>query len=481
MKKSLIYLGLAGSVLLLIASCKKKQDYVFVGSKIDSQVMMVDSESNKKNAPIVEQIPEIEYAEGELVNPWVNEKISGDSNAKADNGDYDKPQEINIETFRHIQRFSVKEIGEGIEFANTEDSENPWITKITRDEKILFVSVPMDSNYNQAYKTVAKVENTRGVRIPGADGSPDLFEIIDDSNGNLKEVAIIPKGLPALKSNDEFKCFEFSEDEKYGVVGGQLYIFPDAETQKTQNMALVKFNTDEYSEPASYSAGTEQIAQRSELMLITKTAEKLTFDGKTSYWFQAKRGDKTFWVPGYNLYLQTGTFNRLNLTTEVVFVPLNGGNWYRITDDYPDPKGEIRAGKIVYVSDVSSGSYEKENRTSKIYRTSYPEQAEIFGIYLDNLDDLHGSFNFYPDNSTRSITYPAGNDPEVTIYEAPNARYKSIGKKYSDSTMPDDTESYTISVNGYTDMQDVVHDTFGRWYSVASPVKGFIFVEQPIE
>ncbi len=478
MKKSIRNCIFAGSILLTAVSCQKKQEWEFVGTPAKEQVMLLNGmPTDEKVETIIQEKEEIE--EGEILNPWASEKLSGDSSAKAENGEYDRPQEINIETFKHLVRMTVQEIGNGIELAFNEGNENPWVTKITRDDKILFASVPKDSNYNSSYKTVVKVEGIRGLRIPGDEKSPDLLELIDDTNGNLKEVVIIPKGLPELKANKEYKCFEFGEKEKYGLAVGQLYIFPNPETQKEQNMGMIRFNTEEYLEPATYSTTNEILAQRSEVMILAKTSEKIDFEGKTSYWFQAKRGDKTFWIPGYNLYLQTGTYNRLNQNTDVIYLPTHTDCWYRLTDDYKDPKGVLKAGQIVYVSGISTNSYEKESRVSKYYRTIYPASSEVFGIYLEKIDDLHGIYDLYADAAGRTVNYPAVNDPEVIIYEAPNTRYKILGKKYNESTMPADTDVYTIAVDGYTDIQDVVNNVYGKWYSVNTPVKGFIFVEQP--
>ena len=44
--------------------------------------------------------------------------------------------------------------------------------------------------------------------------------------------------------------------------------------------------------------------------------------------------------------------------------------------------------------------------------------------------------------------------------------------------MPDDDEEYSISVDGYTDIYSTIDEAYGRWYSVKTPYRGFIFVEQ---
>ena len=476
MKKIIIKTILSGLALFTAVSCSKSKQQEFVGTPVDSQIMMLGGKKPVKNEVMFIQKNE-EPADGELFNPWANESLSGNPYMKADAGEYDVPAEINIEAFRHIQRFSVEDITKNLEQAFDPVNGNPWVTKLTKDEKIIFESVPTDSEINEKYRTTVTVSGIKALRIPGTEGSPDLLELIDASNGNLKEVVVIPGGLPQLKVNGEFQCFEFSEDEKSGTVGGQLYIFPNPEQQKKINMGLVKFNTEEFTEPASQSKGKESIAQGSEILLVSRSAEKLEYEGKTSYWFQAKRGASVFWVPGYNLYLQSGTFNRLNVSADLVYVPMNGNsNWFRLSREFPGIKGSLQPGQLVYVSEISSGKYESNGRRDNYYRTSYPLTDEVFGTYLEPVDDIQGTYSLYPDRAEREKQYSTDNDPYVTIYEGPNSRYPVVGRKF-DYENPQE-EPVTVKVNGFTDIQDVVHDRYGLWYSVSSPARGFIFVEQ---
>ena len=472
MKKTATKIGFAGLALLAFFSCSKKNDWTFVGTTPDSQIIMLDGKNPNRKESIRPKEKNGEE-ETDIVNPWANENLTGNSSIKAENGDYDRPQEISIETFRHIQRLSVNDKSQEIEQTFDLVNGNPWVTKITKNEKVLFESVPFDGTIDEKYKKSEKINGTRAVRIQGKEGSPDLVELIDDASGTVSEVIIIPAGLPELKLNEEFSCFEFSENEKRGTTGGQLYIFPTSEGKKKVNVGLVKYNTAEYSEPAKNLTGNESMAQGSEVLLIARTAEKLEFEGKTSYWFQAKRGERLFWIPGYNLYLQTGTFSRLSLTAGTTYVPLESGfNWFRISDDFTGSQGSIRRRQIVYAAEIESGS---GSLNEKKYKLTYPAGETISGMYLETIEDIQGSYNLYPDNGEKEIQFATENDPYVTIYEAPNINYRKAGTMFDESNAPEGNVS--IKVNGFTDIQEVISNAYGRWYSVSSPVKGFVFIE----
>ena len=302
--------------------------------------------------------------------------------------------------------------------------------------------------------------------------------IADAETNEIKELVIIPKNLPTLKINSELGAFEFSEPTKIGMTNAQMFIFPSAEEQRAANIALVRYNTEEYVEPGSYKTTDERLAQRCQVEIISRTPDTVEHDGRTSYWFEAKRNGNTFWLPGYNLLLQTGTFNRLNASSEIVYEELEDERWFRLSSDFPAGENGLRGGKIVYAESVSKTSIQKDGRTAKMYRITFPTEAEVFGTYMDPVPGIRGTLNSYPDGESRAITYPATNDPEVHIYEAPDPAYSKLGTKYTDATMPADSEEYSISVIGYTDIYSTIDEVYGRWYAVASPYKGFIFVEQ---
>ncbi|MBQ2528825.1 MAG: hypothetical protein II547_01085, partial [Treponema sp.] len=104
-----------------------------------------------------------------------------------------------------------------------------------------------------------------------------------------------------------------------------------------------------------------------------------------------------------------------------------------------------------------------------------PAGETISGMYLETIEDIQGSYNLYPDNGEKEIQFATENDPYVTIYEAPNINYRKAGTMFDESNAPEGNAS--IKVNGFTDIQEVISNAYGRWYSVSSPVKGFVFIE----
>ncbi len=473
MKKNLIFLAAVPFFLTTFDSCKKEK-HVFVGTPIESSIMMVN-DSNQQSAKVVDDsIEESDLSWEELLNPWADEGPI--DNSEAEPGVYEKTQEINIETYRHIQRFSAETFGEGLKLTE-EEGGLPWVELFQKDEKALFIAVDQKKR-NKTYDNPVILGSFKGKRIQGNDESPDLFMIADAETNEITELVIIPKNLPALRANSELGAFEFSEPTKIGMTNGQTFIFPTADEQKAANIALVRYNTEEYLEPGSYKTTDERLAQRCQVQIISRTPDTVEHDGRTSYWFEAKRNGNTFWLPGYNLLLQTGTFNRLNASSEIVYEELEDERWFRLSSDFPAGENGLRSGKIVYAESVSKTSIQKDGRTAKMYRITFPAEAEVFGTYMDPVPGIRGSYSTYPDGESRTISYPAANDPEVHIYEAPDPAYTKLGTKYNDATMPDDSDEYSISVIGYTDIYSSIDEVYGRWYAVSSPYKGFIFVEQ---
>lgn len=473
MKKSVIFVAALTMLATSLGSCKK-QKVEFVGTPIESSIMMVE-DTNQETAKVVDDsLEEEELSWEELLNPWADEGPI--DNSEAENGVYEKPQEINIETYRHIQRFDMESVGEGLSLSE-DAGDIPWVDLLKKDEKALFISADKNK-HNKTYDTILTLGSVKGRRIPGNDESPDLFVIADAESNEISQFVIIPKNLPTLRVNTELGAFEFSEGKKIGMAGTQMFIFPTAQEQKAANIALIRYNTEEFLEPGSYKTTEERLPQRAQVQIISRTPDKVDYDGKSSFWFEAKRNGETFWLPGYNLLLQTGTFNRLNASSEIVYEQLEDENWFRLSSDFPRSENGLRGGRIVYAESVSKTSVQQEGRTAKMYRITYPVEAEIFGTYMDPLPGIRGSYSNFPENEQRAIRYPAQNDPEVRIYEAPDPAYSVLGTKYNDATMPGDDEEYSISVDGYTDIYSTIDEVYGRWYSVKSPYRGFIFVEQ---
>ena len=314
MKKSVIFVAALAMIATSLGSCKK-QKVEFVGTPIESSIMMV-GDTNQDTAKVVDDsLEDEELSWEELLNPWADEGPI--DNSEAENGVYEKPQEINIETYRHIQRFDMESIGEGLSLSE-DAGDIPWVDLLKKDEKALFISADKNK-HNKTYDTILTLGSVKGRRIPGNEESPDLFVIADAESNEITQFVIIPKNLPTLRVNTELGAFEFSEGKKIGMAGTQMFIFPTAQEQKAANIALIRYNTEEFLEPGSYKTTEERLPQRAQVQIVSRTPDKVDYDGKSSFWFEAKRNGETFWLPGYNLLLQTGTFNRLNASSEIVY------------------------------------------------------------------------------------------------------------------------------------------------------------------
>ena len=152
MKKHLFILAAVPFFLTAFDSCKK-DNTVFVGTPIESSIMMVN-DSNQQTAKVVDDsIEEDDLSWEELLNPWADEGPI--DNSEAEPGVYEKPQEINIETYRHIQRFSGESLGEGLKLAEDE-SGLPWVELFQKEEKALFISADQQNLRHSSYAWFSK-------------------------------------------------------------------------------------------------------------------------------------------------------------------------------------------------------------------------------------------------------------------------------------------------------------------------------------